>query len=215
MSRNLKIYACSGVGDVNVNTPKRVAENLEDNAWSRNETLRKYLGSSSDGGCAEYFLYIFIPETELSRYNSIIYRKREQQLKTFEYVRELFVGHDYGTEEEMIGIIRNGIEKTLGRSVEDVLASIRNGEQNSVGAPITMAVASIITAVIAAVVSIVLGIIQYCQSVNIAKYTAPSYEEVVDSAPSGDDFTGTTKKKGLLYGAIAGLALLIVGSLKN
>lgn len=214
MSRNLKIYACSGVGDVNVNTPKRVADNLKDDAWSRNETLRKYLGSSSDGGCAEYFLYIFIPETELSRYNSIIYRKREQQLKTFEYVRELFVGHDYGTEAEMIGIIRNGIEKTLGRSVEDVLASIRNGEQNSVGG-LTVALASVITAIIGAVVSIVMGIIQYCQSVNIAKYTAPSYEEVVDSAPSGDDFTGTTKKKGLLYGAIAGLALLIVGSLKN
>ena len=214
MSRNLKIYACSGVGDVNVNTPKRVAENLKDDAWSRNATLRKYLGSSSDGGCAEYFLYIFIPETELSRYNSIIYRKREQQLKTFEYVRELFVGHDYGTEAEMIGIIRNGIEKTLGRSVEDVLVSIRNGEQNSVGG-LTVALASVITAIIGAVVSIVMGIIQYCQSVNIAKYTAPSYEEVVDSAPSGDDFTGTTKKKGLLYGAIAGLALLIVGSLKN
>lgn len=214
MSRNLKIYACSGVGDVNVNTPKRVAENLTDNAWSRNETLRKYLGSSSDGGCAEYFLYIFIPETELSRYNSIIYRKREQQLKTFEYIRELFVGHDYGTEAEMIDIIRNGIEKTLGRSVEDVLASIRNGEQNGVG-ELTMALVSLITAIIGAVVSIVMGIIQYCQSVNIAKYTAPSYEEIVESAPSGDDFTGTTKKKGLFYGAIVGLALFIVGSLKN
>lgn len=56
----LNIYACSGVGDVSAS--QRVAQNIENSGWMRNETLRKYLGSGKDGGCAEYFLYIFIPD---------------------------------------------------------------------------------------------------------------------------------------------------------
>ena len=208
----LNIYACSGVGDVSAS--QRVAQNIDDSGWMRNETLRKYLGSGKDGGCAEYFLYIFIPDSELAKYNATIYKKRQQQLKTYAYVRELFVGHDYGTEQEMLDIIRNGIEYTFGNSVESVLEYIRNGKSDGVGA-ITEAVAAIIVAVISAVVAIVTGIIQYCQSVKIAKYTAPTMEEVKDSAPAATDFTGDAKKKGLLFAAIAGVALIVFGKLRD
>lgn len=208
----LNIYACSGVGDVSAS--QRVAQNIENSGWMRNETLRKYLGTSKDGGCAEYFLYIFIPDSELAKYNATIYKKRQQQLKTYAYVRELFVGHDYGTEQEMLDIIRKGIEYTFGSSVESVLESIRNGKGEGIG-PVTEAVAAIIVAVISAVVAIVTGIIQYCQSVKIAKYTAPTMEEIKDSAPAATDFTGDAKKKGLLFAAIAGVALVVFGKLRD
>lgn len=208
----LNIYACSGVGDVSAS--QRVAQNIENSGWMRNETLRKYLGSGKDGGCAEYFLYIFIPDSDLAKYNATIYKKRQQQLKTYAYVRELFVGHDYGTEQEMLEIIRNGIEFTFGSSVESVLEYIRSGKSDGVG-PVTEAVAAIVVAVISAVVAIITGIIQYCQSVKIAKYTAPTMEEIKDSAPAATDFTGTAKKKGLLFAAIAGVALIVFGKLRD
>lgn len=209
----LNIYACSGVGDVSAS--QRVAQNIENSGWMRNETLRKYLGSGKDGGCAEYFLYIFIPDSDLAKYNATIYKKRQQQLKTYAYVRELFVGHDYGTEQEMLDIIRNGIESTFSDSVENVLFVIRTGKRDGIGEPISMAVATIVSAVISLVIAVVTGIIQYCQSVKIAKYTAPTMEEVKDSAPAATDFTGTAKKKGLLFAAIAGVALIVFGKLRD
>lgn len=209
----LNIYACSGVGEVSAS--QRVAQNIENSGWMRNETLRKYLGSGKDGGCAEYFLYIFIPDSDLAKYNATIYKKRQQQLKTYAYVRELFVGHDYGTEQEMLDIIRNGIESTFSDSVENVLFAIRTGKRDGIGEPISMAVATIVSAVISLVIAVVTGIIQYCQSVKIAKYTAPTMEEVKDSAPAATDFTGTAKKKGLLFAAIAGVALIVFGKLRD
>lgn len=210
----LKIYACSGVGDTNI-SPWQVAANLENDGWERNETLRKYLGTSKDGGCAEYFLYIFIPEEDLAKFNAVIYRKRKQQLKTYEYVRELFVGHGYGTEEEMVEIIRNGIEKTFGVTVEDVLFDIRNGNREAVGQLSATVIAAIISAVASVILAVISGVISYCQSVKIAKYTAPTFEELKDSAPAPTDFTANTKRKGLIFAAIAGFGLMIAGTLKN
>lgn len=205
MSR-LKIFACSGVGSVS--TSQRVAQSIEDSGWMRNETLRKYLGTAKDGGCAEYFLYIFIPEVDLAKYNATIYRKRAQQLKTFDYVRELFVGHNYGTEQDMLNIIRNGIETTFGVKVETVLEEIRTGKRGGIGDPVSIAIA-IITAIIPLVIAVIQGIIEYCKSVKIAQYTAPTMQELEDSAPAATDMTSTAKKKGLLYGALVGGALLL------
>lgn len=210
----LNIYACSGVGAVS--PVQRVVQDIENSGWMRNETLRKYLGNSKDGGCAEYFLYIFIPEDDLAKYNATIIKKRKQQLKTYAYVRELFVGHQYGSEVEMLDVIRKGIEKTFGNSVENVLLGIRGVNREGVGPVLTAsAIAAIVTAVLSAVVTIVTAIIKYCQSVKIAKYTAPSFEEIEASAPAPTDMAGGTRKNGLLWGAIAGVALFLIGTFKK
>lgn len=194
----LKIYACSGIDQ---SVARKVTQELTDNGWMRNETLRKYLGTSKDGGCAEYFLYIFIPESELAQYNSVIYKKRKGQLKTYNYVRELFVGYNYGTEQEMLGIIRKGIESTFGASVESVLANIRKSGSEGIGDPTL--IAAIISAVTSIVIAIVSGIISYCQQVAIAKYTAPSIQEIEDSAPAVTDLTASAKKSALLWVGLA------------
>lgn len=207
----LNIYACSGVG--NVVSARKVAQEIEDAGWMRNETLRKYLGTSKDGGCAEYFLYIFIPENELAKYNATIYKKRQGQLKTYAYVRELFVGYNYGTEEQMLDIIRGGIEKTFGAPVETVLYEIRIGKREGVGD--LAAIASIITAIVSLIVAIVSGIIDYCKTVKVAKYTAPTMQEIEDSAPAATDITGGVKKKGLFFTALVGVGLMLIGTFKN
>lgn len=209
---NLKIYACSGVGDVP--SARKVAQKIEDSGWMRNETLRKYLGTSKDGGCAEYFLYIFIPENELAKYNATIYKKRQGQLKTYAYVRELFVGHNYGTEAQLLGIIRNGIAQTFGAPVENVLADIRNGKREGIGLA-TEAIIAIISAVVSIVLAVISGVIEYAKSVNVAKYTAPTMQELEDSAPAATDVTGKAKKSGLLLAALAGIGFMIVGSFKE
>ena len=211
MSRRLNIYACSGVGEVN--TPQRVAQRIADSGWERDETLRKYLGTSNDGGCAEYFLYTFIPQEELGMYNATIYKKREQQLKTFAYVRELFVGYNYGTEADMKAIIRKGIESTFGAPVEQVLMEIRTGKREGVGIA-TEVIVAIISAVVTIVLAVISGIIEYCKSVKVAQYTAPTYQELEDSMPAATDITGSTKKKGLLYAALAGVAYFLIKKIK-
>lgn len=208
----LNIYACSGVGQVT--SARKVAQEIEGAGWMRNETLRKYLGTSKDGGCAEYFLYIFIPENELAKYNSTIYKKRQGQLKTYAYVRELFVGYNYGTEEQMLDIIRSGIEKTFGAPVETVLYEISIGKREGVGLAVE-AIVAIITGVVNIIIAIVSGIIQYCQTVKVAKYTAPTMQEVEDSAPAATDITGGVKKKGLFFTALVGVGLMLIGTFKN
>lgn len=209
----LKIYACSGVGQVT--SAKKVAQNIEDSGWMRNETLRKYLGTSKDGGCAEYFLYIFIPESELAKYNATIYRKRQGQLKTFAYVRELFVGHNYGTESQLLDVIRGGIEKTFGVTVEDVLYDIRAGKSEGIGQLDPATISAIIGAIVSIIITIISGVIEYAKSVNVAKYTAPTMQEIEDSAPASTDITSNTKKGGLLLAALAGIGFMIIGSLKK
>lgn len=208
----LNIYACSGVGQVT--SARKVAQNIEDSGWMRNETLRKYLGTSKDGGCAEYFLYIFIPDSDLAKYNATIYKKRQGQLKTYAYVRELFVGHDYGTEAQLLDIIRNGIEKTFGSPVETVLSEIRLGKREGIGLA-TEAIIAIISAVVSIVLAVISGVIEYAKSVKVAKYTAPTMQELEDSAPASTDITGGAKKKGLLFAALAGVGLFLFGTFKK
>ena len=208
----LNIYACSGVGQVT--SARKVAQNIEDSGWMRNETLRKYLGTSKDGGCAEYFLYIFIPENELAKYNATIYKKRQGQLKTYAYVRELFVGHNYGTEAQLLEIIRSGIEKTFGAPVETVLYEIRIGKREGVGLAVE-AIVAIITGIVSIIIAVVSGIIQYAQTVKVAKYTAPTMQELEDSAPAATDITGGAKKKGLFFAVLAGVGLMLFGTFKN
>lgn len=208
----LNIYACSGVGQVT--SARKVAQNIEDSGWMRNETLRKYLGTSKDGGCAEYFLYIFIPENELAKYNATIYKKRQGQLKTYAYVRELFVGHNYGTEAQLLDIIRNGIETTFSAPVETVLYEIRIGKREGVGLAVE-AIVAIITGIVSIIIAVVSGIIQYAQTVKVAKYTAPTMQELEDSAPAATDITGGAKKKGLFFAALVGVGLMLFGTFKN
>lgn len=216
----LKIYACSGVGSVDLAKANRVTSDLENAGWKRNEVLRKYLGSSNDGGCAEYFLYIFIPDSELSKYNATIYKKRKQQIKTYEYVRQLFIDHGYGTEADLMSIIRNGIETTFGNSVESVLFQIRTGKMEGVGIA-TEIIVAIISAVVSIVLAVVSGVIAYCKEVKVAKYTAPTMQELADSAPAPEDYKDPSeedqkeKDKKLTYGLLAGVALLILGTLND
>ena len=196
----------------------QVKEDLEMSGWQTNETLRYYLGSSKDGGCAEYFLYIFIPENEVLKYSAAVNRKRPLQLKTYKYVLALFTELGYGTESEMREIIRNGIESAFETSVEDVLDGIRTGKREAIGPVLSSTIiAAIISAVVSVVLAVVTGVIEYCKTKAAAKYTAPTYEELSSSVPEDTDILGYSGKgsNGWLWlAAGVGAVLFFLGKKK-
>lgn len=190
-------------------------QDLLDSGWEENKTLRKYLGSSDEGGCAEYFLYLFIPDEQVSEYSAAVERKRKIQQKTFNYVLSLWTELQYGTEEELKQVIRNGIESTFESSVEDVLEGIRTGKREAIGPVLSSTIiAAIISAVVTIVLAVVSGVIEYCKTKAAAKYTAPSYSELQASVPEptdivGDSKAGSNRWMWLLAGA--GALLLLFG----
>lgn len=188
MSNKLAIYACSGLHSI--------AGALLD--WKTNDTLTKYLYKGS-----EYFLYTYIPDSEVSYYSRRIRRKREEQIRTLRYVKDIFIPN-YGTEAELDALIRNGIVDTFnGRKIgnitvevsspEEILYILRTTENglNGVGS-ISAAVASIICAIIAAVVSIVTGLLTYYLEKSKAemrvKYIVPDENVIADSVAEAEDW---------------------------
>ena len=194
----------------------QVKDDLDMSGWQTNETLRYYLGSSADGGCAEYFLYIFIPDNEVLQYTAAVNRKRPLQLKTYKYVLALFTELGYGTEAEMRNILRAGIEKTFDAPVETVLEEIRLGKREGVGIAAEV-VAAIISAVVTVVLAVISGVISYCINKNAVKYTAPTYEELSSSVPEDTDILGYSRKgsNGWLWlAAGVGAVLFFLGKKK-
>ena len=197
----------------------QVKEDLDMSGWQTNETLRYYLGSSADGGCAEYFLYIFIPDNEVLQYTSAVNRKRPLQLKTYKYVLALFTELGYGTEAEMRNILRAGIEKTFDAPIETVLEEIKLGKREGVGGGLEAPViAAIISAVVSIVLAVISGVISYCINKNAVKYTAPTYEELSSSVPEDTDILGYSRKgsNGWLWlAAGVGAVLFFLGKKNN
>ena len=188
-------------------------QDLLDSGWEENKTLRKYLGSSDEGGCAEYFLYLFIPGEQVSEYSAAVERKRKIQQKTFNYVLSLWTDFQYGTEDELKQVIRNGIETTFEAPVEQVLEDIKTGKRESIGIAVEIVVA-IISAVVTIVLAVVSGVIEYCKTKAAAKYTAPSYSELQASVPEPTDIVGNSKagsNRWMWLVAGAGALLLLFG----
>lgn len=169
-----------------------VKNDIIDSGWEQNKTLMKYLGSSKDDGCASYFLYLFIPEDQVGEYSSAVERKRKLQEKTYKYVLSMWTDLQYGTEDQLREVIKNGIEDTFEAPIEEVLKQIKNGNKEGVGIA-TEIILAIISAVLSVVLAIISGVIEYCKTQTAAKYTAPSYSELKASVPESTDIIGNSK----------------------
>lgn len=173
-----------------------VKNDIIDSGWEQNKTLMKYLGSSKDDGCASYFLYLFIPEDQVGEYSSAVERKRKLQEKTYKYVLSMWTDLQYGTEDQLREVIKNGIEDTFEAPIDKVLEVIRTGNANGVGEPITLtvgAIVAIVQAIVSLLIAIISGVIEYCKTKAAAKYTAPSYSELKASVPESTDIIGNSK----------------------
>ena len=149
--------------------------------------LNTYLNQSQD-----YFLYLFIPASEVGSWPKAIQQKRKKQQEIYDYCLKTYTAIN-GTEQSMQNIIRSSIIDTFGLTPEAVLRRIKAGKAtepiNGVGEPITLtatAIATIVSAVISAVVAIITVILQCVANVAVAKYAVP--EDATSAIPETSDF---------------------------
>lgn len=181
-----------------------------DPEWLNNADLAEMLTKG-----AEYFLYTYFTQAQLNKLPYVFKLKQKQQMRTYNYCKSMFVDI-YGTEEEMQLIIRAGIIDMMGEEPEDICDGIASGKTKSIGIA-TEALVTIITAVIAAVISIIQAICNCVASTNAAKYGALDKEVIEQSVPAPEDYDGIEfdgisggNSKILTFAAIAaGLFLLL------
>lgn len=154
----------------------------------------------------DYFLYIFIPKSEIRKYNLAIQQRYAKENELYDYVCNECVGmYDRQT---VLAQIRNGVVRAYKMTPENKIEQLQRVGNGGVGE-----LAAILTAVayvIAAIASLI-GVILSCVQVGLAnKYSAPADEEL--GIPQTDDWgidqteiDNTDYKKWLLLGGV-GLA---------
>lgn len=177
--------------------------------WRDNEELTEYLTKGS-----EYFLYTFFSEAQLKRLPSVFRIKRIKQKQTYNYCKALFVDI-YGSEEDMVDVIRDGIMQYFkGSTPEEICERIANGEKISGAEPISWTIEAIVAVVAACLSFLASVIVAICNAVsnsNKAKYAAVNQKTVEESIPNPDDWDklnlGKTNTAGVSW-----LPLLAVGA---
>lgn len=154
--------------------------------WKKDGTLSKYLNQAY-----KYFLYYFFTEKQLAKLPKFFSKKHFDQVDIYNHCTSLFVGI-YGSEEDMINIIRTNITKEYGYTPEKMCAKIASGKQKGVGeiAAIITAIASLITAITPILVAIIGGVINYCQTANANKYKSLREDIAAEAAPDEEDMKG-------------------------
>lgn len=182
MSREkLDIYACSGIHSIGL-TPR----------WEDNYTLKKYL---SEG--AEYFLYTYINPQEMYLYPKKVKDKYYIQMKTRQWIRDIFV-NIYGTDADLDNLIRQNIVKTFAdhgvriSSPEDALKALREGDSYDFVGDISMAVATVLVALISLVTTAIGILANYFMQKEFeeirSKYTVPTEESILSGTPNASDW---------------------------
>lgn len=157
-----------------------------DESWKENPELAKYLIKGS-----EAFIYMYFTPEQLEQLPTIFYKRRQKQIKIYNYCKTYFVGV-YGSEAEMNEIIRNGIIQYFHHTPEEVCAKIIDGDIKVNGVePISWtveAIIAIVTAVISAVVTIVKAICDAIARAKEAKYGAVTQSDINAAVPNASDF---------------------------
>lgn len=178
-----------------------------DESWKDDPDLAKYLNKGS-----EYFLYLYYTEDQLKKLPAIFRIKKEKQMTTYNYCKQLFVDV-YGTEEDMQDIIYHGIMDYFGATPEEVCNDIIKGKIKPVGIA-TEVIVALIGAAVTLITGIITAICSMVAQTNIAKYGALDEEIVNSSVPNEDDYNDVnwnpTKKSNWLLLAVAGIAAVLL-----
>lgn len=170
-----------GIGAVNDVDWSKYTKN--DN-WMKDPQLFEWLTNG-----AEYFLYTYFTQAQLTKLPAVFTEKRIKQLKTYNYCKSLFVV-EFGSEEEMQMVIRAGIINVFGKEPEDVCEEIASGKRSISGVGNLDAIVDVIKFVFEAVVMIVQAICSCVASVQASKYGALDKEVIEKSNASEEDFDG-------------------------
>lgn len=156
--------------------------------WKEDASVSDYLLNASD-----YFLYLFFTEDQINEMPYQYKVKRRFQKQVYNNCKGVFTKL-YGTEDEMLYIIRTGIIANNGGQPEDIcteLYKIDGKGEKPVGvvwtAPLIVALLFAIGGLLATLVELVKSIVNYCVKTDEAKYQTMQEDLYKDNAPSYHD----------------------------
>ena len=131
----------------------------------------------------DYFLYLFIDENEIRKYNTVIQARYRKELEIYKYVCNECQGmYD---KETVWTLIRNGVIRQYKMTPENKIKQLNEVGSGKIGLAVE-AILAIISAVASALATL-LGVILEIVQVSLAyKYSAPVEEEL--GIPQTDDW---------------------------
>ena len=159
---------------------------IVDNAFNKLSTAEKEnyanffnnskIGASADGinnlseyirNAGVYFLYLFIPETEIKKYKPIIQRRRAKEVELYEYL--CLEAQGLYSPADIYNKIYNGVviyyRMTPQAKIEQ-LKSLGDGGMGVIGVDDIIIIVSL-------AVSLIIALVQCLQKVLVAKYSVP------------------------------------------
>lgn len=188
--------------------------------YSDNPELSKYLNNSGS-----YFLYIFFSNKDIKKLPKVLQIRRDYEKQVYNYCKGLYTKM-YGTEQQMLNVIRTGIIGEYKSTPEEICASIieeyTKSSVKGIGEIMIGAVTlTVFLEIMSLVASFVIGIVKViCDAVvrtNEAKYAALDNSIINGACPNPEDINGIgnnlkTKKdiSTILPFAAIGAALLLL-----
>lgn len=203
------VQAANGIGEV-------------DESWKEDADISEYLLNAGT-----YFQYLYFTQEQLAKLPKIIAERQKAQKRIYNYCKAYFVSI-YGSEEEMQGIIRDGIIKDFGMQPEEMCAQIAAGKKvqpigfaflGMVGAAAVKAFLSFLSVMATILVGIVTAICNAVVNSNTAKYAAMEKSIVETGSPKASDYdsyslSGSTtligNKSSLLTFGLIGLGAILL-----
>lgn len=161
--------------------------------------------------CGGYYLYQFMSEAKAKKLPYVIYRKWKKQKEVLKYV--------HGEYDKLMGaeavdkIIYTGVCEQYKHTPEYVLADLTSTKGVGITAEMLMAIAALISVIVAALVKVLSFVAQVVQ----AKYAEPSNPNsgVPEDTDWGEkDLPGNKKNKLLKFGAIGLGVMWIISKFK-
>ena len=145
-----------------------------------------------------YYLYLFIPDSELAGHTSIVKTKQGLQGKTFNWMDGV---DTYHTTETAKLLIRTGIVARTGKTPERYIRDLKagNGGKVAIGDPLT---------IIAAVIGIITGLVKLYQMLFPKKADQPTDQDIAGgSYDPAKDFGKDGGSTGISSASMATIAL--------
>lgn len=198
-------YNYNQVTDAQLNRYNELITDKEKVSGDDKQTLAEYMIESGPG-----FLYMFIPDNEVKKYNSKIRVKRNIEFnKSYDYIRKTTYGmynDDTILEQLRMGCIIK-YKMTPERKLEQLL---QNG--GKVGIPVWLAIVSAVVAILSGLFALIMQIFQLTYSVPDGyDQGVPSDEDLNEMlADTPKDDSSSSSKKWLLFGGIGLLGLMFL-----
>lgn len=141
------------------------------------KTLADYILQAS-----AYFLYLWIPDEEISKYKAVIRRRRAKEIETYRYVKKN-VGNIYD-DETLKNQIHTGLLKHYKMYPEEKIEYLNTYGDGKIGIGIE-AILTIVTIIISTIISLIQILLQVFQY----QYSVPDGYE--DGAPNMEDWSLT------------------------